>query len=145
MDQEQVFDCGTPFKYSQRDTQFEIKRLRQYEHMLAPYLEKAGLSHRQFILMTAMHYMWPSTVANLAEIAEVDLEAALDDIHALEREGFVTLEAPPWQFETPEVETTERYEAAYDMLAPALWWLDRYTRDVSADPTHPWQGPPPRV
>jgi len=70
---------------------------RQEEPVLAPYLETAGFSLRQVTLLGSMGYIGPSTAAHLASIATADPETALCEIHDLERDGFVTLEAPPWR------------------------------------------------
>jgi len=145
MDWTPGLDCGTPFVHSRGKLRIEIAYLTQYRHMLAPWLAKAGFTYRQFALTWATRLKGPTTVANLADVAEVDRELALDDIRALERDGFVTLEVPPWQFETPEVETTDLYDEALAIVAPAMRALEGVMHRVTPDPSHPWQGPPPRV
>ena len=138
-------DCGTPFVQSRMNLRSDIERFEQYRHMLVPWLEKAGVTYRQFTLIWATGIKGPKTVANLAAIAQIDLETALDDIRALECDGLASLEAPPWQFDTPEVETTGRYGDIRRVLAPALYRLEGFMRRYPPDSSHPWQGPPPRV
>lgn len=140
-----VFGCGTPYRKERFRLGFEIECLNQYRQMLALYLEKAGVSHRQYLLLWAMRYGGTKTVANLASIARVDQATAMDDMQTLERDGVVTLEAPPTTFETPQAERTDRYQDVRRALKPVEVQLVYIMSRLAPDPSHPWQGPPPRV
>ena len=140
-----VFGCGTPFVQERSNIRFEVEALVQYGHMLAPYLATAGVSPRQYLMLWAMRYGGTKTVANLASLAGIDPDLAMDDIHALERDGFVTLEVPPTEFETPQVARTGRYQEVRRALAPVQRRLEYVMHRYSPDPARPWQGPPPRL
>jgi len=106
-----VFGRATPYVQEQSRIRFEVETPVQYGHMLTPCLEAVGVSLRQFLLLWAMRYGGTRTVANLTCLAGVETDAALDDIRALERDGHVTVAAPPTEFDTPQVDRTGRYRA----------------------------------